>query len=124
MGSVLSYERKQRLSRFAHFLSGMLILVHGLDRYDAGRSLWPAFMGAGILIVLLAGFHARLARTWPGIDGVFFLIEALLSLAIMIEFMDAGKRGLPYMYLLAAIAQVCAAWITWRRRSHANVQPH
>jgi len=122
MGSFFNTERKERMKRVAHLFSGLLILVHGLDRFDGGRFLWPVFVGAGTVIILLAAFHGSLATKWPGIDAVFFLIEALLSITIMVEFMDMGKRGLPYMYLLAGIAQVYAACITWRKRRPAKVQ--
>ena len=121
MGNVMNVERKQRLRRFAHLFSGFLILINGLNHYDGGLDMWPAFMVAGSMFILLAVFHVPLSRRWPGIDGVFFLIEALVSFLIMIEFFTAGKRGLPYMYLIAGIAQVCAAWITARKRKQVKL---
>lgn len=120
IGSVMNIERKQRLSRFAHLFSGFLILINGLNRSDGGLGMWPAFMVAGSVFILIAVFHAPLSRKWRGIDGVFFLIEAVMSFLIMIEFFNAGKRGLPYMYLIAGSAQVCAAWITARTRKQAK----
>jgi hypothetical protein len=116
MRKFLSGARKQRFLRAAHLFSGLLIFLHGFERYDGGHALWPVFAVFGFIFILLALFHGRLARKWPAIDGVFFLIEAVLSFVIMGEFFHMGKRGLPYMYLFAALAQACAAWITWRRK--------
>jgi hypothetical protein len=116
MRRSFSGARKQRFLRSAHLFSGLLILLHGFERYDGGHALWPVFAVFGIIFILLAVFHGRLAKKWQGIDGVFFLIEAVLSFVIMGEFFHMGKRGLPYMYLFAALAQACAAWITWRRK--------
>lgn len=116
MVSFPSDQRRQRLRRFAHFFSGLLILLHGFERYDSGHAMWPVFLLSGLIFMMLAFFHASLARIWSGIDGVSFVIEALLSFIIMVEFIQMGKRGLPFMYLFAGSAQLCAGWITWRKR--------
>lgn len=124
MGNFFGAERKEKMKRFAHLLSGALILIHGIDRFEESRAMWPVFIGAGSVFILLAVFHRQLTAKWSGIDSLFFLIEAMLCITIMFEFMDAGKRGLPFMYLIAAIAQVCGALITWRKRKLAKLKPH
>ena len=114
--------RKSRFKRFAHFFSGLLILLHGFERYEDGHGTWSVFVFSGLIFILLAAYHHQLASRWAAIDGVFFLIEAFLSFVIMGEFIHAGKQGLPYMYLLAGLCQVSAAWLSWRMKRKAGAQ--
>ncbi|MFZ1688227.1 MAG: hypothetical protein WAU70_12430, partial [Flavobacteriales bacterium] len=88
---------------------------HAYERYEHGHATWSLFAAAGLIFLAVAAFHSQLVRKWPGVDATFFVIEAVLSLAIMGEFFHAGKRGLPFMYLLAALFQVFAAVMAVRK---------
>ncbi|MBK9196068.1 MAG: hypothetical protein IPO17_14060 [Flavobacteriales bacterium] len=112
-------KRKARLKRFGHFFSGLLIVLHAYERYEHGHATWSLFAAAGILFLLVAAFHTQLVRKWPWVDGTFFAIEAALSLTVMGEFILAGKKGLPFMYLLAALFQVFAAVMAVRKGGRA-----
>jgi hypothetical protein len=103
--------RKHRLQRMAHLFSGLLILFHGYERLAHGHTTGWVFALAGLIFLSVAVFHDRLRRRWPQVDMIFFVIEATLSFVIMGEYMLAGKRGLPVMYLIAGIAQLVAAVI-------------
>jgi len=109
--------RKHRLKRIAHLFSGLLILFHAYERFAHGHTTWWVFAVAGVAFLSVAILHDRLARRWKQVDLVFFLIEAMLSFVIMGEYIHAGKRGLPFMYLLAGIAQLVAAAVNRNRRA-------
>lgn len=111
----MSSARKHRLKRFAHLFSGLLILFHGYERLSHGHDTGFVFLGAGLVFLTVALLHDRLARRWAHVDGGFFVIEAALSFVVMGEYFHAGKRGLPYMYLLAGIGQLVAAVVSRRR---------
>lgn len=113
-------QRKNRLRRAAHVLSGAIILLHGYERFDHGHATGWVFAVAGLVFLSVAFFHERLARRWPRVDMLFFLIESGLSFVVMAELFHAGKRGLPYMYLFAGIMQIVAAVMVARRAPRAH----
>ncbi|QQR84883.1 MAG: hypothetical protein IPJ76_09630 [Flavobacteriales bacterium] len=112
--------RKNRLRRAAHMLSGAIILLHGYERLDHGHTTGWVFVAAGLLFLSVAFFHGRLAKRWPKVDLVFFVIEAGLSFLVVWELLHAGKRWLPYMYVLAGIMQLVAAVKVARRAPRAH----
>lgn len=112
--------RKNRLRRAAHVLSGAIILLHAYERLDHGHSTGWVFAAAGVAFLSVAFFHERLARRWPQADILFFIIESGLSFVVMGELFHAGKRWLPYMYLLAGLVQVVAAVMVARRAPRAH----
>ncbi len=114
----MSTSRKHRMKRLAHLFSGLLILLHAYERFAHGHSTWWIFVLAGVVFLSVAALHAQLAKRWPHVDMVFFMIEAMLSFVIMGEYFHAGKRGLPFMYLAAGIGQLVAAVKTRRKAAH------
>ena len=114
----MSPARKHRLKRMAHLFSGLLILLHAYERFAHGHATWWVFVLAGTVFLSVALLHDRLAKRWPHVDMVFFVIEAMLSFTIMGEYFHAGKRGLPYMYLVAGIGQLVAAVVNRRKSAH------
>ena len=112
--------RKNRLRRAAHVLSGAIILLHGYERLDHGHATGWVFAVAGMAFLCVAILHTRLALRWPKVDVVFFVIEAGLSFLVVWELMHAGKRWLPYMYVLAGSMQLVAAVMVARRGPRAH----
>lgn len=119
MASGENMDRRQKLKRFGHFFAGLLIIFHAFERFDHGHGTWLLFAFAGLVFLSVALLHSQLAKRFPWIDSVFFAIEAVLSLTIMFEFYHAGKKGLPFMYLIAALLQVFAAVKTGKKGFHA-----
>lgn len=111
---------KNRLRRAAHVLSGAIILLHGYERLDHGHATGWVFVVAGMAFLSVAFFHKRLARRWPKVDMLFFIIESCLSFIVMGELFHAGKRWLPYMYVLAGSMQLVAAVMVARRGPRAH----
>ena len=122
MGNETGTKRREKLKRFGHFFSGMLILFHAFERHEHGHGTWSLFAIAGIIFLSVALFHTPLLRKWPWVDGLFFAIEAGLSFTIMGEFIQAGKKGLPFMYLIAGAFQLFAAY--WAARKSIRSGGH
>jgi len=54
--------------------------------------------------------HPAIEKKAPWIDGVFFIIEGILSIIVAIDFFHMGKKGIPYLYLLTAAFQFFVAF--------------
>jgi hypothetical protein len=90
---------------YAHYLAGMIILIHACDNYYSGVHAWQFFAAAGLMIIAVAAFHHPVQRKVPGINGIFFVIEGLLSLIIAWDLFELGKKALPLAYLVLGLFQ-------------------
>mgnify|MGYP007042125870 FL=1 len=68
----------------------------------------------------IAVLHPIIERKAPWIDGVFFIIEAILSLTVAFTFFHEGKKAIPTIYLLVGIFQFYVAF----RFSKKGIQQH
>ena len=101
---------KEKLKRIPHLFSAIIILLHSYERFESGHSSYLVFLLAGIIFLLLAIFHHKISAKIPKIDIIFYGIESLLALVIAYEFYRIGKKGLPVMYLIAALFQLFAIY--------------
>jgi hypothetical protein len=101
---------KQKRERIAHIVAGAIIFFHGYEKYDSGHDSYLFFFIAGAVFLLIALLHPVFEKRFPWIDGVFFVIEGLLSLIVAWDYFHAGKKGLPIAWLLASLFQFFAAY--------------
>ncbi|MFC4261255.1 hypothetical protein ACFOWM_00065 [Ferruginibacter yonginensis] len=55
-------------------------------------------------------FHTIIEQKLPWVDGVFFVIEGILSLVVAYEYFSVGKKALPITYLLLSVFQFFMAF--------------
>ncbi len=110
-----SLERKEKLKKISHILAGVIILFHAYEKYESGHGSYIFFVIAGVLFLSIASFHHQLKLKFPWVDNCFFVIEATLSLIIAYDYFHMGKVGLPIMYLIAGLFQICAIYFFSRR---------
>ena len=108
--TLLFRKNKEKKEKFAHILTGVIILVHAYEKFDEGRDSFIYFLTAGIIFLSIAIFHHRLVRRFHFIDGVFFVIESCLYAVIAAEYFNAGKKGLPWCYVATAIIYLFVAF--------------
>lgn len=99
----------EKRNRIIHIVFGFIILIHAWEKWEAGHGPFLFFLIAGLTFVTLAIFHPILEKKYPWIDGVFFVIEGVLSLAVSYDYYHMGKKGLPVAYIFAAILQFFVA---------------
>jgi multidrug transporter EmrE-like cation transporter len=114
----LSEIRKNKIKRGVHFVTGGVILLHSFERYEAGHSTYLIFLIAGLVFLTFAIFHHAIVKRFPILEGVFLSIEAILSFVIFAEYLHAGKKLLPFMYLLAGCVQVFALYLLYSKGKH------
>ncbi len=112
---LLFKEKNEKVKRFAHILAGCIILVHAYEKYDDHQSSYVVFLGLGIVFLLIALQHHRLAKRYHFVDSVFLVIEAVGYGFIATDYFNAGKKALPWCYVFAAIAYVVVALVRYRQ---------
>jgi len=112
---LLKNINRERKEKIGHILAAFIILVHAFEKYDLQESSWPFFAIAGIIFLCIAIMHHRIAKVFPYVDGVFFIIEALLYAIIAAEYFHKGKKALPWCYVFTAVAYVIAAFIKGKK---------
>ncbi|MEO7445158.1 MAG: hypothetical protein ABIT96_00855, partial [Ferruginibacter sp.] len=68
----------------------------------------------------IAFLHPVIEKKAPWVDGVFLIIEGILSIIIAIDFFHLGKKALPITYLLLACFQFFMAF----RRGRKGIEHH
>lgn len=121
MSATTTTASKEKKRRIAHIIAGLTILLHGYERWSHGHGTGYFFFVAGIIFLLIARWHHQLLHRWPYIDSLFFLIESSLSFLIAWEYFSAGKKLLPAIYAIAALLQLSAIFIFYRKK--ARQQP-
>jgi predicted membrane channel-forming protein YqfA (hemolysin III family) len=108
-------KNKEKRKQMAHIPAALTILMHAFERYHSDHGSWLFFAIAGVCFLSLVIFHKRIANKFPWSDGAFFLIEGCLSLIVFYEFIHAGKKALPLVYLGLACFQFIMAWVMSRK---------
>jgi uncharacterized membrane protein HdeD (DUF308 family) len=109
-------KNKEKRKRVAHFAAGVIILINSYENYETGHHSYKLFAIAALIVLLLALFHPALEKKFPWIDGVFFIIEGILSIVVAIDLFSYGKKALPITYLLLGIFQFIMAFRKGKKR--------
>lgn len=122
MTTANNYRSGEKKKKIAHIVAGMVILVHSFEKYESGHGSWLFFAIAGIVFISIAVLHHTIEQKAPWIDGIFFAIEGLLSLAIAYDYFHMGKKGLPLTYLAAGIIQLAVALVLSKKGINRHKQ--
>ncbi|MEO6149921.1 MAG: hypothetical protein ABIN95_08505 [Mucilaginibacter sp.] len=107
--------KKEKLNKIAHLLAGGIILLHGVEKLDSNHTVSALFfLIAGAVFLAVAIFHHKLVTRIRSADTIFSVIEGLLAVIVAIEFIQAHKQYIQYMYLFAAAAYFVQAVIAYR----------
>ncbi|WP_430896700.1 MULTISPECIES: hypothetical protein [unclassified Paraflavitalea] len=103
------FKNREKRKKFAHIGAGIVILIHAYEKYESGHGSYLLFGIAGLIFLLIAALHQKIEEKLPWVDGVFFVIEGILSLIVAYEFFHVGKKALPVTYVLLALFQFTMA---------------
>ncbi|SKB86882.1 hypothetical protein [Daejeonella lutea] len=113
-------KNSEKRNRVIHIVFGFIILIHAWEKYETGHGPFVFFLIAGLIFITLAILHPVLEKKYPWIDGVFFVIEGTLSLAVAYDYFHMGKKALPFAYLGVAMLQYFVAF----RKSRKGIAHH
>lgn len=111
---------REKRKRFAHIGAAIVILIHAYDQYETGHGSPVVFAVAGILFLAIALLHPIIEKKAPWVDGIFFVIEGVLSIVIANDYFHLHKKAIPAAYLLLAVFQFFMAF----RKSKKGIQHH
>ena len=98
----LLIKNREKRNRVAHIAAGIIILIHSYEKYEHGHDSYKLFAVAGCIFLTIAFLHPILEKKVPWIDGVFFIIEGILSIIVAFDYFLLGKKALPITYLALA----------------------
>ncbi len=113
-------KNREKRKRFAHIGAGIVILIHAYEKYESGHGSYVLFGIAGLIFLTIASLHPVIEKKAPWVDGVFFVIEGILSIVVAIDYFHLGKKALPVTYLLLAIFQFYTAF----KKSKKGIEHH
>lgn len=108
-------KEKEKFKKLGHIIAAFIIFVHAYEKYDLHEPSWIFFLLAGVLFLSVALLHHRLVHAFPYIDGVFFVIEAVIYAVIAAEYFELAKKLLPWFYVLASAGYLVAAFVKGRK---------
>ncbi|WP_298145458.1 hypothetical protein [Flavobacterium sp.] len=114
------FKNRDKRKRFAHIGAGIVILIHSYEKYEGGHETYKLFAIAGLLFLSIAIFHPLIEKRAPWVDGVFFLIEGILSIIVALDCFHLGKKALPITYLLLGLFQFFMAF----RKGKKGIENH
>jgi hypothetical protein len=116
----LLFKNRDKRRRFAHIGAGVVILIHSYEKYEGGHDTYKLFALAGLVFLSIAIFHPFIEKKAPWVDGVFFLIEGILSIIVAFDYFHLGKKALPITYILLGLFQFFMAF----RKSKKGIEHH
>ena len=114
------FKNRDKRKRFAHIGAGVVILIHSYEKYDGGDDTYKLFALAGLVFLSVAIFHPLIEKKAPWVDGVFFLIEGILSIIVALDYFALGKKALPITYIFLGLFQFFMAF----RKSKDGIEHH
>ncbi|WP_146185107.1 hypothetical protein [Flavobacterium pallidum] len=102
--------KKEKLKKLPHFISGGMILLHSVERFEMNHNSYLIFLFAGIVFMSVAVLHKKISKKFPLVDITFYALEGILSFVIAFEYWEAGKTGLPIPYIIAGLFQMFAIY--------------
>ena len=75
---------------------------------------------AGLVFLSIAILHPVIEKKIPWVDGLFLLIEGILSIIVALEYFHLGKKALPITFILLGFFQFFMAF----RKSKKGSEHH
>jgi chromate transport protein ChrA len=117
-------KNREKRKKVAHIGAGIVIFIHAYEKYESAHNSYILFAIAGFVFLTIAFFHSVIAKKAPWVDGVFFIIEGILSVVVAFDYFHMGKKALPITYLLLAVFQFFMAFKKSKKGLSQQSSPH
>jgi len=110
--------RAERLRIAGHFLTAAVLALNGVSKLDhpEGHGLIIGLcFGSAAIIVVATALHSRLHSHAAKIEALVYVLEAVVAGAMSVVTAQDGKRGLPFVWAIAAAGLLMGAVVRWRR---------
>jgi hypothetical protein len=98
---------KRRIpAKIIHLLTALTVLLKGLAKLEHPDGYWPIIMflfASAAYIATIAVFHDQLHRHERFLTASVYAIEIAVTATVGWVYAHEGKKGLPWMFALAAV---------------------
>jgi hypothetical protein len=116
---VKRLQRKERVIRAVHTLTGFLLIAKGLHKLSDGEPapvLVTLTLVGGALALAAAVFHHRFHDSRYPVGALISLIESAACLLVAVSYVEDGASYIQYAYFFASITALAAAAMQlWRQ---------
>lgn len=116
----LNIRQKEKIARFGHILSGIIILLHGYEKYEHHQSLYIYFIVFGIIFLSISFLHHKFEQLHSYIDSLFAVIESIVIAIIAAEYFHEEKTALASTYTFASFMYLFAAFMQFKKNTANN----
>jgi len=109
---------RERLRSFGHYLTAAVLALKGyskLEHPEGHRALIGICFTSAAIIVVVTALHSRLHHHAAKIEALVYVLEAAVAGTMAVVMAEEGKRGLPFMWAIAAAGFLTGAVVRWRR---------
>jgi chromate transport protein ChrA len=108
---------RERLRSFGHYLTAAVLALKGyskLENPEGHRALIGVCFASALIIVVVTALHSRLHHHAAKIEALVYVLEAAVAGTMAVVMAEEGKRGLPFMWAIAAAGFLAGAAVRWR----------
>lgn len=114
--ALINRKNKPKFRKVGHIIAALVILIHAFEKFEINHPSYPFYTVAGLLFLAIAIFHEQLRQIFRPVDSVFMIIEAGVYCLVAIEHFQEHKKVLPWLYVVATIMYVIAAFIKSKKK--------
>ena len=111
---------RAKLARYAHLLTGFVIVMKGVGKIEHHQNgVGAVLIAIGIVFALFSFFHEKLAFITRH-EAVLLWIEAVVMALVAYSYFSEGKKGLPAAYVLCSVIYIVVGFYRYHRPKHAH----
>lgn len=109
-------QRSEKRNKLLHLFAAVIIIFSGFEKLEANHIPSAVFfLFSGVVFLLIAIFHHKLAHRVRSVDAIFSIIEALLAVTVSIDFFNEHKHYIQYAYLFVALVYFIRAYMLFKK---------
>ena len=119
---MLLKKRNQLRETLSHYLTGIIVLIKGYEKSEHFHEhpyIVIAFFLLGAFIIVATYFHHFFEKQVKEFRSLLHVTEFVVLCLVSYYYWQEGKKALPLAYLLAAIGNLIAAIVFYRKKVKA-----
>lgn len=114
------HKRKHIIEMFSHYLTGGIVLLKGYDKSEHFHEhpiIVVALFVLGAFIIIATVFHRFFEKRVADFKTLLHLAEFIVLCLVSYYYWQEGKTAIPIIYLLAAMGNLTAAILFFRKKA-------
>ncbi len=114
------HKRKHVIEMFSHYLTGGIVLLKGYDKSEHFHEhpvIVVALFLLGAFIIIATAFHRSFEKRVADFKTLLHLAEFIVLCLVSYYYWQEGKKAIPFIYLIAAVANLMVAIFFYRKKA-------